>query len=52
MSCLDCKYFVKKYMNGDADGYCNHFKEEINICRKCRFFENKHNSATKRKEEK
>ena len=38
MNCNKCKYFKKKYMDGDADGFCKHLKEETNTDSHCRMY--------------
>ena len=38
--CNYCKFWKKEY-NPDADGWCKKLKEEIDITRRCRYFERK-----------
>ncbi len=40
--CKNCQYFINKYMEGDADGYCKDLEEEVSFGKnRCKFFKQK-----------
>ena len=38
MNCETCIYYTYQPENSDADGYCNHFGEEVDITQRCKFY--------------